>query len=70
MDSQMSTICTATKNQGVLVFAIGFETTTQGAATLSSCATDSSYYFDAQGSSISDVFAKIANSIIHLRLTQ
>ncbi len=70
MDSAMSSICSAAKNQGILVFSIGFQTSSHGAATLTSCATDSSYYFDAEGSSISSVFAKIANSIIHLRLTQ
>jgi hypothetical protein len=70
MDTAMDHICTAAKNQGILVFSIGFQTSSHGAATLTSCATDSSYYFDAQGASISAVFAKIANSIIHLRLTQ
>lgn len=70
MDSNMSTICTAAKNAGIIIYSIGFQTTTHGAETLSDCATAPSYYFDAEGTEISSVFSKIANSIEHLRLTQ
>lgn len=70
MDSYLHTICSAAKANGDIVYSIGFQTTTHGAATLSDCASAPSYYFNAQGTEISSVFSKIANSIVHLRLTQ
>lgn len=70
MDSYMHNICSAAKANGVLVYAIGFQTTDHGASTLQDCASKPSFYFDAQGTEISDVFSLIASSIVHLRLTQ
>lgn len=70
MDSHLHAICSAAKAKGVLIYSIGFQTSTHGAATLTDCASAPSYYFNAQGTEISDVFAKIATSIQHLRLTQ
>lgn len=70
MDSNLQTICTAAKAQGIIIYAIGFQTTTHGAATLTDCATAPAYYFDAEGTEISQVFSMIAQSIVHLRLIQ
>jgi Flp pilus assembly protein TadG len=70
MDSYLHTMCSTAKNNGVIIYAIGFQTSSHGAATLQDCATAPSYYFNAQGTEISTVFAKIATSIEHLRLTQ
>lgn len=70
MDSYMHNICSAAKANGVLVYAIGFQTTAHGAATLQDCASKPSFYFDAEGTEISNVFSLIASSIVHLRLTQ
>ncbi|WP_127902395.1 TadE/TadG family type IV pilus assembly protein [Solirhodobacter olei] len=70
MDSNLHTMCSTAKSKGVLIYAIGFQTSTHGASTLQDCASAPSFYFDAQGTEISSVFAKIATSIEHLRLTQ
>jgi Flp pilus assembly protein TadG len=70
MDSLLHNICTAAKANGVLIYAIGFQTTSHGAAVLTDCATSPAFYFDAQGTQISTVFSAIASSIVHLRLTQ
>ena len=70
MDTNLHSICDAAKSNGVLIYSIGFQTSSHGAATLKDCASAPSYYFDAQGLDISSVFAKIASSIQHLRLTQ
>ena len=70
MDTNLHNICTAAKANGVLIYAIGFQTTTHGASVLTDCATSPAFYFDAEGTQISTVFATIASSIVHLRLTQ
>ncbi|MBI1219620.1 MAG: hypothetical protein GC186_13845 [Rhodobacteraceae bacterium] len=70
MDSQLHNICAAAKANGVLIYAIGFQTTSQGASVLTDCATSPAFYFDAEGTEISTVFATIASSIVHLRLTE
>lgn len=70
MDSNMQTICSAAKAQGIIIYAIGFQTSTHGADELQQCATAPSYYFNAQGTEISQVFSMIAQSIVHLRLIQ
>lgn len=69
-NANLQSVCSAAKNQGVLVYTIGFQTDAPGAAQLQQCATNSSFYFDAQGTNITSVFSKIAASIQHLRLTQ
>lgn len=70
MDSQLHNICTAAKANGVLVYAIGFQTSSHGASVLKDCATSPAFYFDAEGTQISTVFSTIASSIVHLRLTE
>ncbi|WP_164871859.1 TadE/TadG family type IV pilus assembly protein [Solirhodobacter olei] len=70
MDNNLQTICTAAKKAGIIIYSIGFQTSTHGAAMLRDCATAPSFYFNAQGTDISTVFAKIATNIQHLRLTQ
>lgn len=69
-NANLQSVCSAAKNEGILVYTIGFQTDAPGAAQLQQCATDSSFYFDAQGTDITSVFSKIAASIQHLRLTQ
>lgn len=69
-DTQLLSVCSAAKAQGVLVFAIGFEAPSSGRAVMRSCATSDAFYYDAAGVSISDAFAGIASAINALRLTQ
>lgn len=69
-DDLLESVCNAAKAQGVLVFTIGFEAPTEGETVMKKCATADSYYYDAQGTTISEAFAGIANAITMLRLTQ
>ncbi|KIC07783.1 hypothetical protein RA19_21900 [Leisingera sp. ANG-M1] len=63
-------ICQAAKDQGIIVYTIGFEAPSNGVAVLQDCASSDSHYFDVDGLEIADAFASIATSIRQLRLTQ
>lgn len=69
-DARMSDICTAAKNAGILVFAIGFEISTSNANKMRACASSDNHYFDVDNNTIDLAFAAIANSINQLRLVQ
>ncbi|MBU2982905.1 hypothetical protein KO498_13890 [Lentibacter algarum] len=69
-DSRLQDICTAVKNQGVIVYAIGFEAPQHGSDQLEACASSPSHFFDVEGLEISEAFAAIAQSISQLRLVQ
>lgn len=69
-NSRTADICDAAKDEGVIVFTIGFEAPSDGQAILKDCASSDSHYFDVDGLEISDAFAAIASSIRQLRLTQ
>ncbi|WP_246040525.1 TadE/TadG family type IV pilus assembly protein [Roseovarius arcticus] len=71
-DAQMSNICTAIKNQGVVVYTIGFEVPSDGTAEreLKKCATSDAHYYRANGIDITDAFSSIASNVVNLRLTQ
>ncbi len=69
-DQHTKNICDITKDQGTLVFAIGFEAPSSGVKVLKNCASSDSHYFDASGLEISDAFESIATAIRTLRLTQ
>jgi Flp pilus assembly protein TadG len=68
-DDLTRNICTATKNQGVTIFAIGFEAPTAGVNLLKQCASTPANYYNAAGTNISTAFSAIASSINKLRLT-
>lgn len=69
-DDRLDSICSSAKAKNVLIFAIAYDASTRGQAALKDCVSASSYYYDAQGTTIADAFAGIANSINMLRLTQ
>ncbi len=69
-NARLKSVCDAAKAKGVTVFAIAYEATSAGQTALKNCVSADSYYYDAQGSTISDAFAGIANAINMLRLTQ
>lgn len=69
-DTRTQAICDAAKEEGVVVFTIGFEAPTAGQNVLKNCASSISHYFDVDGLEIADAFAAIAASIRQLRLTQ
>jgi Flp pilus assembly protein TadG len=68
----MNSVCSATKREGVVVYSIGFEVPVGGTAEreLTKCATSTSHYYRAQGTSISSAFSSIAANVKQLRLTQ
>ncbi len=71
-NTRMLNSCSATKNEGVLVYTIGFEISENGTAekTLKSCASSAAHYFRAEGINLNDAFSSIASNMVNLRLTQ
>jgi Flp pilus assembly protein TadG len=66
----MQNLCTAAKNQGIVIWAIGFEVTTDGDTQLRNCASSPSHFFDVEGAEITSAFQSIARQINQLKLTQ
>lgn len=69
-NDRLDDICDAAKQQGIVVFSIGFEAPTNGRDVLRSCASSFNHYFDVQGLEISDAFQSIAAAINNLKLIQ
>lgn len=69
-NARTKSICDAAKDQGIIVFTIGFEAPSSGQAVLKDCASSVSHYFDVDGLEIAEAFKSIASSIRKLRLTQ
>ncbi|MDJ0821418.1 MAG: pilus assembly protein TadG-related protein [Paracoccaceae bacterium] len=69
-DSRLSDICQAAKDEGVVVFAIGFEAPQAGQDAMLDCASSASHYFDVDGVDLTDTFHAIARQINNLRLIQ
>lgn len=69
-NSRTANICNAAKEEGIIVYTIGFEAPSSGQAVLRDCASSDAHFFDVEGLEISDAFASIATSIRQLRLTQ
>lgn len=70
MDTQLQTICSTAKTNGVIVYGIAFEAPTNGQTQIRNCATSDAHYFNATGLQIQTAFRAIANNISQLRLTQ
>ncbi|MBL4927162.1 pilus assembly protein TadG-related protein [Fuscibacter oryzae] len=70
MDTQLQTICTSIKNQGVTVYGIAFEAPANGQTQIAGCASSAAHYFNATGLQIKTAFRAIASNISQLRLTQ
>ena len=69
-DSLLQDICDAAKDKGIVIWTVGFETTTHGEDEMRECASSPSHYFDVEGVQIKDAFQSIARQINQLRLTQ
>jgi len=69
-DTQLHNICTAAKNQGVIIYTIGFQAPVVGLEALRDCASSESHFFDVRGLDIGAAFSAIAQSITPLKLTQ
>ena len=80
-DGRLDDICTAAKDEGIIIFTIGFEIPvgdgdgdgeddSRGDEVLKACATSLAHYFDPQGVEISEAFSAIASQINQLRLIE
>ncbi len=71
--TQSAALCTAMKNQGVIVYTVGFGITAGGAAAtmLETCATTrSNFFLPASGGDLSEAFAAIGRDITQLRISR
>ncbi|MBT0958795.1 pilus assembly protein [Alphaproteobacteria bacterium KMM 3653] len=67
-DSMLSSVCSAAKDAGILVFSIGFEVSNHAAEVMEDCASSSAHFFRVEGVEISEAFNAIARQINQLRL--
>lgn len=70
MNSQLQSLCSLAKTNGVTVYGIAFEAPSGGQTQISQCATSPAHYFNAAGLQIRTAFRAIASNISKLRLTQ
>lgn len=68
-NNRLSSACQAAKDNGVVVFSIGFEVTTSSAQVMEDCASSESHFYRVEGIEISDAFNAIAQTIQRLKLT-
>jgi len=69
-NARLDQICTAAKNQGILVYTIGFEVSDNDATYMESCATSTSHFFRVAGDEVFVAFASIARQINELTLVK
>jgi len=69
-DSMLDSICTAAKQDGIVIWSIGFEVNDHGADVMEDCASSPSHFFRVEGIEISAAFDAIARQINQLRLIQ
>lgn len=71
-DARMSTVCSASKDNGVVIYTIGYEIAENGTAetSLKDCASTDAHYYRVEGVDITDAFGSIAGNVQSLRLTQ
>jgi Flp pilus assembly protein TadG len=69
-NTMLSSICTAAKDKGIVIWSVGFEVSNNSAAIMESCASSPSHFFRVEGVEISEAFKAIASQINQLRLTQ
>ncbi|WGW03847.1 pilus assembly protein TadG-related protein [Tropicibacter oceani] len=69
-DSNLSSVCSAAKSEGVVIYAIGVEAPSRGLAAMRDCASSPAHYFDVQGSDLDSTFSQIARTLQTLRLIQ
>lgn len=65
----LQNICDAAKNNGILIYSIGFEISNTSAQAMEDCASSPSHFYRVEGVNISDAFSSIARQLVQLRLT-
>jgi len=66
----LNQICTAAKNNGIVIWTVGFEVTDTGDTVMRNCASSPAHFFDVNGVEITAAFQSIARQINQLKLTQ
>ncbi|WP_298297063.1 TadE/TadG family type IV pilus assembly protein [uncultured Litoreibacter sp.] len=69
-NTRLNNACTAAKDEGVIIYSIGFEVSDASAVVMENCASTPSDFFRVEGTEISEAFGKIAQTIQRLKLTQ
>lgn len=69
-DVLLENVCGAAKNEGIVIWSVGFEVNNHGADVLKDCASSPSHFFRVEGVEITEAFQAIASQINQLRLTQ
>jgi|GEM_PF-296011 hypothetical protein len=69
-DSLLSNVCSAAKQNNIVIWSIGFEVTDHSANVMRDCASSPSHFFRVEGVEIKEAFSAIARQINQLRLTQ
>lgn len=69
-NSRLHELCQAAKDEGIVIFGIGFDSPGNGWAVMKTCASSKSHFYDAEGLDITNTFASIAGAINKLKLTQ
>lgn len=69
-DFLLDNICDAAKEQGIVIWSVGFEVQDHGANVMQNCASSPAHFFRVEGTQIQDAFYSIARAINQLRLTQ
>lgn len=69
-DQLLDNVCTAAKDNNIVIWSIGFEVSTRSANVMRKCASSPSHYFGVEGVEIKEAFSAIARQINQLRLTQ
>jgi Flp pilus assembly protein TadG len=67
---KMYAVCNRAKQNGVVVFTIGFQLTSTGQTEMRNCASSPSHFYDVAGLDIAAAFQSIATSIQKIRLTE
>lgn len=69
MDAELTAICNATKQQGVLVYTVAFSAPTRGVNALRGCASSDGHFFrSTNNTALNAAFQAIATNITQLRL--
>ena len=69
-DNLLEDACDAAKDQGIIIWSIGFEVQDHGAEVMRRCASSDAHFFRVEGVEITEAFHAIARQINNLRLTQ
>ncbi|WP_238367019.1 Tad domain-containing protein [Mesobacterium pallidum] len=67
-DTLLQNICTAAKDEGIIIWSIAFETDEHGTSEMQKCASSPNHFFDVEGTQIRTAFNQIANQIKRLKL--